>query len=82
MSAELRRIGAIPLRFRPYTMSTRYQLSVCPHDTAKNLAGWFLINPYLPRQLGLAMRFEPCDNFNVEREQVLADLEAWIGARH
>ena len=72
MSAELRRIGAIPQRFRPHTMSTRYQLSVCPHDTAKNLAGWFLINTYLQRQLGLAMRFEPCDNFNVEREQVLA----------
>lgn len=50
----------------------RYRLSVCPHDTAKNLAGWFLINTYLQRKLGLAMRFEPCDNFNVEREQVLA----------
>jgi phosphonate transport system substrate-binding protein len=53
-------------------MSTRYQLSVCPHDTAKNLAGWFLLNTYLQRKLGLAMRFDPCDNFNVEREQVLA----------
>jgi phosphonate transport system substrate-binding protein len=52
--------------------TTRYRLSVSPHDTAKNLAGWFLINTYLQRKLGLAMRFEPCDNFNVEREQVLA----------
>lgn len=53
-------------------MSTRYQLSVCPHDTAKNLAGWFLINTYLQRRLSLKMHFEPSDNFNVEREQVLA----------
>ena len=53
-------------------MSLKYRLSVCPHDTAKNLAGWFMLNTYLQRKLGLAMRFEPCDNFNVEREQVLA----------
>lgn len=52
--------------------SLKYRLSVCPHDTAKNLAGWFLINTYLQRQLNLSMRFEPCENFNTEREQVLA----------
>jgi phosphonate transport system substrate-binding protein len=47
-------------------------MSVCPHDTAKNLAGWFLLNTYLQRQLGIAMQFEPADNFNIERDQVLA----------
>lgn len=54
------------------TVSTRYRLSVCPHDTAKNLAGWYVLNTYLQRKLGIAMRFEPADNFNIEREQVLA----------
>ncbi len=53
-------------------MSARYRLSVCPHDTAKNLAGWFLLNTYLQRRLGFAMHFEPSDNFNLEREAVLA----------
>ena len=53
-------------------MPPKYRLSVCPHDTAKNLAGWFLINTYLQRRLGVAMRFDPFDNFNVEREAVLS----------
>ena len=53
-------------------MSTRYRLSVSPHDTAKNLAGWFLLNTYLQRKLGVAMRFEPSDNFQTEQDQVLA----------
>jgi phosphonate transport system substrate-binding protein len=52
--------------------TTRYRLSVSPHDTAKNLAGWFLLNTYLQRKLGVAMRFEPSDNFQVEQEQVMA----------
>lgn len=53
-------------------MAAQYRLSVCPHDTAKNLAGWFLLNTYLQRRLGFSMHFEPSDNFNVEREAVLA----------
>lgn len=53
-------------------MSTRYRLSVSPHDTARNLAGWYLLNTYLQRKLGLVMRFEPSDNFEHEQEQVLA----------
>ncbi len=53
-------------------MPPKYRLSVCPHDTAKNLAGWFLLNTYLQRRLGITMRFEPSENFNAEREQVLA----------
>lgn len=53
-------------------MPPKYRLSVCPHDTAKNLAGWFLLNTYLQRRLGFAMHFEPADNFNLEREAVLA----------
>jgi phosphonate transport system substrate-binding protein len=52
--------------------TTRYRLSVSPHDTAKHLAGWFLLNTYLQRKLGVAMRFEPSDNFEVEQEQVMA----------
>jgi len=50
----------------------RLNFSVCPHDTAKNVAGWFLINTYLQRRLDRAIHFEPCENFNEERERVLA----------
>lgn len=53
-------------------MIDRYHMSVCPHDTAKNIAGWFLINTYIQRRLNHAIRFEPEDNFNQEREKVLA----------
>lgn len=53
-------------------MAAQFRLSVCPHDTAKNLAGWFLLNTYLQRRLGFSMHFEPSDNFNTEREAVLA----------
>lgn len=53
-------------------MAALFRFSVCPHDTAKNLAGWFLLNTYLQRKLGLGMHFEPADNFIAEREAVLA----------
>lgn len=53
-------------------MAAKYRLSVCPHDTAKNFAGWFLLNTYLQRRLGISMHFEPSENFNAEREAVLA----------
>lgn len=46
--------------------------SVCPHDTAKNLAGWFILNTYLQRNLGCRLHFEPKDNFIQERAAVLA----------
>lgn len=47
------------------------QLSVCPHDTAKNLVGWFFINTYLQRRLGCGIHFDPKDNFIKERDAVL-----------
>ena len=34
-------------------MVSQYKLSVCPHDTAKNLLGWFTLNTYLQRKLGI-----------------------------
>lgn len=52
-------------------MKTIYQLSVCPHDTAKNLAGWYLLNTYLQRNLDCDIHFNLQDNFIVEREAVL-----------
>jgi phosphonate transport system substrate-binding protein len=52
-------------------MTAIYQLSVCPHDTAKNLAGWYLLNTYLQRNLGCDIHFDLQDNFIVEREAVL-----------
>lgn len=53
-------------------MKIIHQLSVCPHDTAKNLAGWYLLNTYLQRKLGCDIHFNLQDNFIVEREAVLA----------
>jgi len=53
-------------------MSTRFRLSVCPHDTAKFMVEWFQFNTYLQRQLGCSIHFEPEDNFLVERENVLS----------
>ena len=54
-------------------MVTSFKLSVCPHDTAKNLLGWFTLNTYLQRKLGTGIHFEPQDNFLVERQAVLDD---------
>lgn len=51
---------------------SRYRLSVCPHDTAKNGPAWFFLNTYMQRQLGQGIHFEPRDSFLDERQQVLA----------
>lgn len=50
---------------------SEFHLSVCPHDTAKNLLGWFVLNTYLQRRLEVGIRFEPQENFLNERAQVL-----------
>ena len=47
------------------------RMSVCPHDTARNVYGWFFLNSYLQSRLGCRLRFEPQDNFLTERETVL-----------
>lgn len=52
-------------------MPSQFKLSVCPHDTAKNLLGWFTLNTYLQRNLGIGIHFEPQDNFLIERKAVL-----------
>ena len=52
-------------------MASPFKLSVCPHDTAKNLLGWFTLNTYVQRNLGIGIHFEPQDNFLVERQEVL-----------
>jgi phosphonate transport system substrate-binding protein len=52
-------------------MAARFRLSVCPHDTAKNLFGWFALNTYLQRMMACGIHFEPADSFLVERQQVL-----------
>ena len=52
-------------------MPSPFKLSVCPHDTAKNLLGWFTLNTYLQRKLSIGIHFEPQDNFLVERQRVL-----------
>ena len=47
------------------------RMSVCPHDTARNVYGWFFLNSYLQSRLGCRLRFEPQDNFLTERQTVL-----------
>jgi len=49
-----------------------HRMSVCPHDTARNIYGWFFLNSYLQSRLGCRMRFEPQDSFLAERDAVLA----------
>jgi phosphonate transport system substrate-binding protein len=49
------------------------RMSVCPHDTARNVYGWFFLNSYLQSRLGCRLRFEPQDNFLTERHSVLTD---------
>lgn len=50
---------------------SKFQFSVCPHDTAKNSTGWFFLNTYLQRRLDCGIHFEPKDNFIQERADVL-----------
>lgn len=52
-------------------MSSAFKLSVCPHDTAKNLFGWFALNTHLQHHLGAGIHFEPQDNFLAERKAVI-----------
>jgi len=51
-------------------MQSSFNFSVCPHDTAKNLFGWFLLNTYLQRKTGCPIHFEPCNSFTEERGNV------------
>lgn len=48
------------------------RMSVCPHDTARNVYGWFFLNSYLQSQLGCRLHFEAQENFLAERSAVLA----------
>ncbi len=48
-----------------------YRLSVCPHDSAKSIAGWFFLNTNLQRSLNTPLRYEPQDGFIEERQSVL-----------
>lgn len=52
-------------------MASEFKLSVCPHDTAKNLVGWYTLNTYLQRKLGVGISFQPDENFLAERQKVL-----------
>lgn len=53
-------------------MSDTYQLSVCPHDTAKHVVEWFQFNTYLQRKLDCGIHFEPKDSFILEQTAVLS----------
>lgn len=51
--------------------SRRCCMSVCPHDTARSVYGWFFLNAYLQPRLGIRLGFEPEENFLTERAAVL-----------
>jgi phosphonate transport system substrate-binding protein len=51
----------------------KLNFTVDPNYSGKNLPGWFLMNTYLQRQLGVAMRFTPHDSFDDYRAAVLAN---------
>ncbi len=51
--------------------SRQHRLSVCPHDTVKNLYAWALLNTHLQQRLGCRIRFEPHDDLLAERARVL-----------
>ena len=53
-------------------MATKFNLSVCPHDTAKHVVEWFQLNTYLQRALGCDIHFEPMDSFILEQTAVLS----------
>lgn len=46
-------------------------LSVCPHDTAKNLPGWFFMNTYLQHHADMHIHLELYDDFATQRQAVL-----------
>lgn len=48
-----------------------HNFTVCPHDTAQNLPGWFFMNNYLQRSSGMHIHFEPFDDFATQRQAVL-----------
>jgi len=48
------------------------RMSVCPHDTARNVYGWFFLNSYLQSALGVRLHFEAREDFLAERNTVLA----------
>jgi phosphonate transport system substrate-binding protein len=48
------------------------RMSVCPHDTARNVYGWFFLNSFLQSELGCRLHFEAQESFLTEREAVLA----------
>ncbi|MDR3520129.1 MAG: phosphate/phosphite/phosphonate ABC transporter substrate-binding protein [Acidocella sp.] len=51
----------------------KLNFTVDPNYSGKNLPGWFLMNTYLQRQLGVAMRFAPHDSFDDCRAAVLSN---------
>lgn len=69
MTAEHRAETALSIR-----------LSVCPHDTAKNLFSWFSLTTYLQRQLSQHIHFEPTEDFLEERSLVLSQTPQLVYA--
>lgn len=49
-----------------------FQFTVDPNYSGKNLPGWYLMNTYLQKQLGIGLRFSPFNSFDEARNAVLA----------
>lgn len=48
----------------------KYNMSICPTTPASEMSGWFILNTYLQKKLGIAIHLEIYDDFEAQREAV------------
>lgn len=45
----------------------KYTMSICPTTPTAEMSGWFILNTYLQKKLGIAIHLEIYDNFDAQR---------------
>lgn len=45
----------------------KYNMSICPTTPATEMSGWFILNTYLQKKLGIAIHLEVYDDFEAQR---------------
>jgi phosphonate transport system substrate-binding protein len=45
----------------------KYNMSICPTTPTAEMSGWFILNTYLQKKLGIAIHLEIYDNFDAQR---------------
>lgn len=45
----------------------KYNMSICPTTPATEMSGWFILNTYLQKKLGIAIHLEIYDDFEAQR---------------